>query len=147
LVAAPVLRREWKSRQAGTGHREPLPRLAYCSPLQTRPCILSFNLEADGELAINLRTENLSPPDFNIKIRRGESENFYVCRRTSRFSLSVICTGEAMPVGEALQFLMLSKKDNGLLAEGTFPIIGLALATPELASTPTFIPSWDRPPR
>jgi hypothetical protein len=41
-----------------------------------------------------------------------------------------------MPVGETLQFLVISKRKDIPLAEGRFPIIGLALATPEVAPTP-----------
>ena len=36
-----------------------------------------------------------------------------------------------------MQFLLISKKEDILLAEGRFPIIGLALATPEVAPSTT----------
>jgi hypothetical protein len=111
------------------------------------PCVISFDLDSDGQMAINLRTENLSSPDFNLKIVEDGGEHIYFCRRTSRLSLSVICTGAAMPAGQDLHFLLLDKRDNRVLAQGTFPIIGLALATPEPATTPTSVPSFDRPPR
>ncbi len=52
-----------------------------------------------------------------------------------------------MPVGEALSFLLVSAEEDMELAEGTFPIIGLAIATPEIFVTPTFIPVFDRPPK
>jgi hypothetical protein len=138
---------EWKSRQAGIGQRVPLPGLGYCSSAGARPCIMSFNLDPAGKMVISIWTEDPSAPAFYLKIKRGESETMYGCRKAGGSSNTVACTGEAMPSGETLQFLMLSKRDDTLLAEGTFAIIGLALATPEFASTPTFVPSWDRPPR
>jgi hypothetical protein len=42
-----------------------------------------------------------------------------------------------MPIGEVLQFSIFSLKEDVLLAEGNFAIIGLALGTPEVASSPT----------
>ena len=142
-----LLLRPWTSGHGQIGHRVPLPPIGYCPADQAEPCIVSFTLDPDGTMVINIRTENRSLPTFNLKIKRGEDENFYVCRRANGFSLNIICTGQAMPAGESLQFLLLSKRDNTLLAEGTFPIIGLALATPEPAMTPTIIPAWDRPPK
>jgi hypothetical protein len=61
-------------------------------------------------------------------------------------STNFSCRGETLPIGEPLQFLMLSKK-NIPLAEGSFSIIGLPIATPEIAVTPTFNPDLDRPPK
>ena len=142
-----VLYREWKGRQARIGQREPLPSLGYCAPGQARPCVLSFNLNSDGKLVINIRTDDPSSLDYYIKIKHGKDENTYGCLRAGGFSSSVSCIGDIMPIGEVLQFLVISKKDNRLLAEGQFPIIGLALATPDFAVTPTSIPFFDRPPK
>lgn len=137
---------EWKSRQARTGQREPLQRLGYCAPGQVKPCILSFSLDPNGDMLINLLTER-SVPDFHLEVRREAGTTAYQCHKTGRFSTSVLCSGRVMPVGETLQFVILSKQDDSLLAEGQLPIIGLALATPEFAATPTSIPFSDRPPR
>lgn len=142
-----VLYREWKSRQPEIGQREPLPRLGYCAPGQVRPCVISFTLNSDGKMVINIRTDDPSSLDYYIKIKHGEAENIYGCLRAGGFSSSVSCIGDTMPVGEVLQFLVISKKDDRLLAEGQFPIIGLALATPQFAATPTIIPFSDRPPK
>lgn len=147
LMSAPAIRRAWESRQPGTGQREPLPGLRYCSPGGTSPCVESFSLDPRGEMVIYMQTADLSSPDFNLKIRHAESEKLYVCRRTSWSSLQIICTGEAMPVGQDLLLLVVSKEDDTVLAAGTLPIIGLALATPNLATTPTSIPLFERPPR
>lgn len=132
-----VLLKKWDSRQGQVGQREPLPSLRYCSSRQVEPCILSFNLDSDGTMVIHLLIENSSPPDFYLKIRQAGRESIYKCRKVKGFSNNISCTGEAMPVGEVLQFLLISTDGNTPLAEGTFPIIGLALATPEIAPTAT----------
>jgi hypothetical protein len=63
------------------------------------------------------------------------------------FSTNLACTGEKLPVGEALSFVIVSNEEDVALAEGTFPIIGLAFATPEIFVKPRFIPAFDRPPK
>lgn len=147
LVSAPVILREWERRQPGTGQREPLPALRYCSPGGRRPCVESFHLDPRGGMVIHMQTADLSAPDFNLRIRHEENEKIYACRRPDRSSLQIICTGDAMPVGQDLLLQLVSKEDEALLAAGTLPIIGLALATPHLATTPTPVPFSERPPR
>lgn len=147
VISGSVLFREWKNGQPEIGHREPLPRLGYCAPGQVRPCVLSFTLNPDGKMVINIRSDDTSSPEYYIKIKHGEEEIIYGCLRTGALSSSVSCIGTIVPVGEMLQFLVLSRRDNSLLAEGQFPIIGLALATPEFATTPTSIPAFNRPPK
>ena len=87
-------------------------------------------------MLINIQTASSSPPNFYIKVKQEEGESIYKCQRVKGLATSVACTGRAMPPGEVLQFLMLSTDEDILLAEGSFPIIGLALATPEIAQTP-----------
>lgn len=141
-----ILLRQSNSRQAGTGHREPLQALSYCSSNQIRPCILSFSLDADGKMVINMLADRRAT-DVYLKTRQGERETKYPCEKVQGFSTNLVCTGEQMPVGEALSFLLVSAEEDMELAEGTFPIIGLAIATPEIFVTPTFIPVFDRPPK
>jgi hypothetical protein len=124
--------RQWNRGQTKVGHRVPIPSLRYCSSDQVMPCILSFNLDSDGNMLITMLVER-SSPSFFIKIKYELGENIYQCRKTKGSSTSVSCIGKAMPVGEVLQFLLISKKEDIPLAEGRFPIIGLALATPEIA--------------
>lgn len=139
-------RRESRIGQAQIGQREPLPSLGYCSTGQVGPCILSFNLDLDGKMVINILT-NRSSPDFYLKIKRDEIENTYDCQRTKGFLNTVSCTGETVPLGVAFQFLILSTNEDILLAEGRFQVIGLALATPEIYSTPTRSHPPGKPPR
>jgi len=127
----------WSSRRGHVNQRTPLLGLGYCSTKQITPCILSFNLDSQGNMLINLQTESSSPPNFYLKVRRAEGESLYECQRMKGFSNSVACIGKALPPGEVLQFLMLSTDEDILIAEGNFPIIGLAIATPEIVLTPT----------
>lgn len=128
----------WQGRRPGMGEREPIPALAYCSSNDVRPCIASFSLDADGKMLVNVLTPGLSFPAFYLKIIHNEGENIYECKKLERFSTSVYCIGEAMRLGEVLQFMLISVDGEVTLAEGRFAIIGLALATPEFAlSSPT----------
>lgn len=147
VVSAPSILREWERRQPGMGDREPLPGLRYCSPGGLSPCVESFSLNPRGGMVVYMQTTDLSAPDFNLRIRHAEREKLYACRRPDRSSLRIICTGDAMPVGQELLLLMVSKEDDAVLAAGTLSIIGMALATPDLATTPTSVPLFERPPR
>jgi hypothetical protein len=136
LAGSVLAWKQWQGEPGQVGQREPLPGFGYCSSRQTRPCILAFNLDAKGSMLINVLVE-ASSPDFYMKVRYPEGEQTYECKRARKYSIHVTCTGELMPVGKTLSFLMLSKETNLILSEGSFPIIGVALATPEISMTPT----------
>jgi hypothetical protein len=90
---------------------------------------------------------NTSSEEFYLKIRQEEREHIYRCEKVQGVPPSVACSGERLPVGETLQFVMVSSDEGISLAEGTFPIIGLAIATPDIFVMPTFVPAFDRPPK
>ncbi|HLO30316.1 MAG TPA: hypothetical protein VK249_14325 [Anaerolineales bacterium] len=146
LAGSLILLMEWNSRPVHISGRKPLSHLGYCSSMQVMPCILSFSLGSDGKMVINVLTKS-SAPDFYLKIRNATLENIYECQKVKGFSTQVSCTGEASPPGDVLQFLLVSTDGNTPFAEGRFPVIGLALATPEIYFTPTFPPPPTRPPR
>jgi hypothetical protein len=146
IFGAISLLRQWNSRQAQTGQREPLQGLSYCSSNQLRPCVLSFSLDATDSMVVNLLADRRATSIY-LKVKQGERETMYECQNVEGFSTSLACTGEKLPVGEALSFVIVSTEEDIALAEGTFPIIGLAIATPEIFVTPTFIPAFDRPPK
>ena len=123
----------WQSREPGMGEREPIPALAYCNSNDDRPCMASFSLDPHGKMLVNVLTPGLSFPAFYLKIIHSDGENVYECEKLKRFSTSVYCTGEAMRLGETLQFLLISVDEEVTLAEGSFAIIGLALSTPGFA--------------
>ena len=84
-------------------------------------------------MLVNVLTPGLSFPPFYLKIIHNDGEYIYECKKLERFSTSVYCRGEAMRLGEVLQFMLISADGDVTLAEGRFAIIGLALATPEFA--------------
>lgn len=145
-VGAFLSRQESQSRQPQIGQREPLPSLGYCSAEQITPCILSFNLNGNGKMVINILPSR-SSANFYLKIKEDHVENMYDCQRTKGFSDTVSCTGPSVPLGIGFQFLILSVEKDTLLAEGRFPVIGLALATPEIYLTPTPSRPPGKPPR
>jgi hypothetical protein len=98
-------------------------------------------------MVVNVLTDPSTPSDFYLKIRQAEAENIYECQNVQGLSTSFSCTGEQMPVGDPLEFLIISKKEDLTLAEGNFPIIGMSVATPDLYSTPTYIPAFDHRPK
>jgi hypothetical protein len=137
IISGAILFRDRQSRQAQVDERSPLQRLAYCSSDQVTPCIVSFSLDADGKMLVNFLTSGAFYPDFYLKIKQGEEQHIYTCQKANKFATSVYCTGAALPPGEVLQFSIFSLKEDVLLAEGKFPIIGLALGTPIILPTPT----------
>jgi hypothetical protein len=128
---------KWKSSQASLDKRFPLQRLSYCSSNQVMPCIVSFSLDSDSNMIVSLLTTGAFYPDFYLKIKQGEEPHIYNCQKVNKFATSVYCTGATLPLGEVFQFSIFSLNEDVLLAEGNFPIIGLALGTPEVALSPT----------
>jgi hypothetical protein len=136
VISGSALLRNWNSSRAGTGKREPLAGLGYCSSTQVKPCILSFGLQPDGNMLVDILTDR-STPDFYLKIKSDRGETTYACQKARENSTLVSCTGQTAQLGEVLQFLLISTQEDTALAEGRFPVIGLALATPEIYQTPT----------
>jgi len=105
--------------------------LAYCTDEQVKPCVVSFGLDADNNMLVNLLLPDLSFPNFYLKITRGEINISYECQRTAASPNNAYCIGENIPPGEVLQMMLISTKDDTLLAEGSLSIIGLAFPTLE----------------
>ena len=129
--------RDSNSKQARVDRRFPLQKLGYCSSGPVKPCVVSFSQDSDGKMLVSFLTEGAFYPDFYLTIRTDENDHIYVCEKIDRFATSVYCTGKALPVGAAYQFLIFSINEEVLLAQGSFPIIGLALAMPDIYSSPT----------
>jgi hypothetical protein len=132
-----ALWRESKRNQARVDQRFPLQGLKYCGSTPVTPCVVSFSQDADGNMLVNFLTAGAFYPDFYLKIKAGEDEYIYVCEKVDTFSTSVYCTGKVMPVGEVLQFFIISLHEDVVLAQGNFPIIGMALAAPGVFVLPT----------
>ncbi len=88
-------------------------------------------------MLVSLVTEGAFYPDVYLKIKAGETDHIYVCEKANTFATSVYCTGKALPVGQVLQFYVISVNGDVVLAQGNFPIIGMALAGPSIFLSPT----------
>jgi hypothetical protein len=88
-------------------------------------------------MIVSLLTAGAFYPDFYLKIKQDAVQHIYNCQKVNKFATSVYCTGVVLPLGEVFQFSIVSLKEDVLLAEGDFPIIGLALGTPVVLDTPT----------
>jgi hypothetical protein len=124
------------SDPAGTGQNASVSGLAYCAEEQVRPCVVSFSVDADENMLVNLLlpTEQ-SFPSFYLKIARGGSAASYTCRWTDFATGSAYCTGPKQLPGETLTFQLISAGNETLLAQGDLSIIGLAFPTLGVAVT------------
>lgn len=130
-----LLRNEWQNRQAGVYQREPVPGFGYCTAEEIAPCILSFSRDAEGKMLVNILTDR-SLPNFYLKIKHSQGQNVYPCHKVEGFSTSVYCTGKALSLGEVFQFFILSTNGDRTLAQGNFSIIGMALSTIQIFTSP-----------
>lgn len=141
LTVSGLVFQQWRRNQARVDQRFPLQELKYCSSSPVTPCVVSFSQEADGNMLVSFLTEGAFYPDFYLKITADDTDHIYVCQKANTFATSVYCTGKALPVGEVLQFYIISVNGDIVLAQGNFPIIGIALAGPEVFSPPTVTPT------
>ena len=114
-----------------------ISELVYCNSHDIRPCIVSFSVDADGNMLVNLLIPASNYPDFYLTISAGEVVNRYECEQVEDFPTNVYCTGVEMPPGEPLQFNIIALEDETILAEGNFAIIGLLLPNPAQEATTT----------
>ena len=119
-----------KNRQPQAHQRLPISDLVYCNSQNLKPCIVSFGLDADGKMLVNLLIPASPYPDFYLTITNTSATNKYKCQPVKDFPTNIYCTGSEMYPGETLQFTLFSTADNSVLAEGKFAIIGLLLSTP-----------------
>lgn len=133
-VAGLIFFRDGRKGRARVEERFPLQRLDYCSPEPVTPCIVSFSQDAEGNMLVSFLTAGAFYPDFYLKVKADETDHIYVCQKANTFATSVYCTGAALPLGEVLQFYVISLNGDVVLAQGNFPIIGIALAGPVVFS-------------
>ena len=117
--------------------RELIAELVYCNSHDLRPCIVSFSVDADGNMLVNLLIPASNYPDFYLTISDGEVVNRYECEQVEDFPTNVYCTGAEMVPGKLLQFNIIALEDETILAEGNFAIIGLQLPNPLEEATET----------
>ncbi|MDX1378444.1 MAG: hypothetical protein R3307_06325 [Anaerolineales bacterium] len=114
--------------------------LAYCSEEQVKPCVVSFGLDADNNMLVNILLPDQDYPDFYLQVMRGDVTVSYECQRIAAAPGNVYCIGEKLPPGESLRLMLISSADDVILAEGILSIIGLAFPTLEI-TTPTDSPT------
>jgi len=119
--------------------RAPVAELAYCNSDNLKPCIVSFSVDADSNMLVNMLIPTASYPDFYLTISKDNIANKYECQPVDDFPTNIYCTGIEMYPGEALQFTLFAVDDDTVLAEGKFAIIGLLLPNPggEVTATPS----------
>jgi len=115
--------------------------LRYCKPEDTRLCVVSFGQIEGGDMLVNFQLPSVIYPPFTLVINRYGVESAYKCTRTKGFLGGMTCSGAPQTPGEILQFKVVAQKDGSLIAEGKFPIIGIAISTPEIISTTTETPT------
>jgi hypothetical protein len=92
-------------------------------------------------MLVNFQLPTVIYPPFTLVINRYGVDSAYECTRTKGFLRGMTCSGAPQTPGEILQFKVIAKKDGTLIAEGKFPIIGIAISTPENLSTATETPT------
>ena len=125
---------------AETDQSSPVLDLDYCNDEQVKPCVVSFGIDVDGNMLVNILLPDLLFPGFYLDVTRGDVNVSYTCRRITAAPNDAYCIGEKLPPGEALHLKLISTRDGALLAQGTLSIIGLAFPTLEIA-IPTEIPT------
>ena len=133
-ISGLIFFRTLQARQSSIDQRFPLQELKYCSSTPVTPCIVSFSQDADGNMLVSFLTEGAFYPDFYLRITAGETDHIYVCQKANTFATTVYCTGKTLPVGEVLHFYVISLNGDIVLAQGNFPILGIALAGPDIFS-------------
>jgi len=114
-----------------------ISELVYCNSHDLRPCIVSFSVDADGNMLVNLLIPASDYPDFYLTISSSDVTNRYECQQVEDFPTNIYCTGAEMYPGEPLQFNIIALEDETILAEGNFAIIGLLLPNPAEEATTT----------
>lgn len=129
------------SHQPQANQRTLVTKLGYCGPEDVKPCIVSFNLDSNGDMLVNILVPTSTFPNFYLTISRETAEYRYTCKKAKGSPTSLICSGQELFPGEVLQFRIVSVRDEKVLAEGRFAIIGLLLATPGTEPTETEEPT------
>jgi hypothetical protein len=102
----------------------------YCGAQLTSLCVVSFGRDAFGDTVINLYVPQKMYPDFYLKVIRVSRESRYDCEMNKVVKTSVLCSGDAINLGEGFDIQLLSEQDDRLLAQGTFTLTAFLVGTP-----------------
>lgn len=137
VVFAVLLNRFSRTSDPKTdGNDAHISKLAYCTEEQIKPCVVSFGLDADDNMLINFLLPNLSFPEFYLQVVRGDVRISYQCQRITGSLNNAYCIGAKLPPGESLHLILISRKNDAILAQGSLTILGLAFPTLDIV-TPT----------
>lgn len=132
VIGLVSLLNKWKTGQSQVGYKSPAMELTYCNSQNTPPCVVSFGIDSNGSMLVNLLVPASTFPDFYLKIIRNTSEYKYECQMVENLPTSFYCIGEKLPPGGTLQFMLVASRDDTLLANGNLPLIGMAFPTIEI---------------
>lgn len=134
-----------KNNQPQAHPRVLVSSLGYCNSDSIKPCIVSFSVDGDGNMLINIITPTWYYPAFYLTISNDSIKNTYECHKVTGFPTNLYCTGAQMYPGEAFQFNLIAIKEVRVLAEGKIAIIGLLLPDPEVEALATVPPATEAP--
>ena len=104
-------------------------KLSYCGVEDIRPCIVTFSQDGHGNMLVDILIPSSAFPDFYLTISREGQSYLYECEESEDSATQIQCVGAELFPGELLQFSLVAMKDERVLAQGQFAIIGLLLST------------------
>lgn len=109
---------------------EPIAKIEYCGTTPQELCLLSFGRNVYGNAIINVFVPEDDFQDFYLRILRVNSETIYVCMKNDETSSDVVCTGDALNLGEQVEIHVIANADYQILAQGTFIIKAILISPP-----------------
>lgn len=107
--------------------------IGYCGDRLTSLCVVSFGRDVFGKTVINFYVPQRRYPLFYLNIVRASGVGKYECETNKKISTSVLCTGEAINLGEGFEIQVLSVKNDSLLARGSFTLTAYLITTPVIS--------------
>jgi len=119
--------------------------LNYCNETEARPCVVSFGINKNNEMLVNILTSGVSFPRFDLFIISG-GENFqYNCRQVDVSLYAVYCTGRQFLPGDQIFIRLVAINLNEILAEGNISIIGVSYPSPDTVTQTPFSTLYPSP--
>lgn len=140
VVGSLFLFDNFSSDETMPGLNVPVSSLAYCTDEQVKPCVVSFSIDISNQMLVNLLLPDLSYPQFLLRIMRDERTISYECQRIATAQNNAYCIGENIPPGATVHMILISSRNDTILAEGYLSILGLAFPTLEIV-IPTDVPT------
>jgi hypothetical protein len=107
-------------------------------------CIVNFGANNLNRMVINFQLPKAGYAPFYVKAANRETIGVYTCEVAVAVPTSAYCTGVRTPLGETIDIEVYSTDGDKLIAQGTFLVSAIALATP--ISLPTITPGGEEMP-